>query len=482
MLRSLALILLFCTLLTAASTKEELDSAKKYLYSTGSKSDLFKAYDTYKNHYLKALMSNDIATQKRCLDGIVIAGGKLHIDIGEYEKKREALKSQRGETRSDKREERADEKAVVPIKTEKIRSTEALKGKQVSIRGQHALLSFEWQESSLVLNFDFTLEAKDINYFWLRPVGTNGYRYIFDVSAIVYKKPIIRHKEIKRISISQYKRDTIRIVIESEKELHPRFRHDGSALVISLGVGKVYAPKAKQTPRVTKKDKLIIIDPGHGGRDGGAVGYAGHLEKDIVLQISNRLAKILREQGYSVKMTRDRDKTLTLKWRTHFTRKNNPDLFISVHANSVPKRKAAKASGIEIYYLDPTRGSKRSSSLERKENADDYEAMDNSFSELLSATNSRLKVRESNFLAIDMGQNIVSNLRSERFKVKDAKVAGGNFWVLVGATSAAALVEVGFVSHPKEVQLLINQRYQQVFAEGLADGIEQYFTNKERRH
>ena len=88
MLRFFTLFLLFCTLLTAASTKEELDTAKKYLYSTTSKSDLFKAYDTYKHYYLKALIANDIATQKRCLDGIVIAGGKLHIDIDEYEKKR----------------------------------------------------------------------------------------------------------------------------------------------------------------------------------------------------------------------------------------------------------------------------------------------------------------------------------------------------------------------------------------------------------
>ncbi|MCJ7766038.1 MAG: N-acetylmuramoyl-L-alanine amidase, partial [Thiovulaceae bacterium] len=281
--------------------------------------------------------------------------------------------------------------------------------------------------------------------------------------------------------ISQYRRDTLRIVIESEKALEPRFKLDGNSLIITLGVGKVYAPKAKQMARAAKKNKLIIIDPGHGGRDGGAVGYKGHLEKDIVLQISNRLTSILREEGYEVKMTRDKDKTVALKWRTRYTRKNNPDLFVSIHANSVPKRNARRASGVEIYYLDPKKGSKRSSNLERKENAADYGAMEQSFGKLLSATNSRLKVRESNFLAIDLGQNMVSNLRSERFKVKDAKVAGGNFWVLVGATSAAALVEVGFVSHPKEVQKLINKRYQQVLAEGLAEGIGQYFMNKERR-
>ena len=108
--------------------------------------------------------------------------------------------------------------------------------------------------------------------------------------------------------------------------------------------------------------------------------------------------------------------------------------------------------------------------------------MDSSISKLFSATQSRAKVLESNFLAIDLGQNVVSRLRDNKYKVKDAKVAGGNFWVLVGATSAAALVEVGFVSHSQEVKLLVNKRYQQVFAEGLADGVDQYFMNKARRH
>ena len=80
MVRLLASFLLFTSLLLAASTKTELDSAKKNLYSS-SKSNLFKAYDTYKRHYLKALVEGDLKTQKRCLDGIVIAGEKLHIDV-----------------------------------------------------------------------------------------------------------------------------------------------------------------------------------------------------------------------------------------------------------------------------------------------------------------------------------------------------------------------------------------------------------------
>jgi len=476
MLRHLLFLLFLTTLLFSASAKQDLDSAKKNLYSS-SKEKQFKAYDTYKRHYIKALINGDVTTQKRCLDGICIAGKKLRIDVSDYKKKRLKL-----ELKQLSKKRSSNAKKTSSTKTEKIRTVRSKKNKKVKIRSQHALDGFSWEGNALVLDFDFTLKAKDINYFKLRPEGKKGYRYIFDVNAIVYKKPVIKHKEIKRITISQNKRDTIRIVIESNKELSPRFRRDGSSLIITLGVSKVYAPKAKQIPRVSKKNKLIIIDPGHGGRDGGAVGFKKYLEKSIVLQISNRLAKLLRQEGYRVKMTRDRDKTLSLKWRTKYTRKNKPDLFLSIHANAVPKKNAHRARGIEIYYLDAKKGSKRSSRLERKENAADYKSMDSSISKLFSATQSRAKVLESNFLAIDLGQNVVSRLRDKKYKTKDAKVAGGNFWVLVGATSAAALVEVGFVSHSKEVKLLVNKRYQQAFAEGLADGVDQYFMNKERRH
>ena len=476
MLRPFLLLLLLTTLLFSASAKHELDGAKKNLYSS-SKDKQFRAYDTYKRHYIKALINGDVKTQKRCLDGICIAGKKLRIDVSDYEKKLSKLESKKTSQQSSAQKT----KNSPATKTEKIKPVKSKKEKNVKIRSRHALSGFTWEGNALVLDFDFTLKAKDVNYFKLRPEGKKGYRYIFDVNAIVHKKPVIKHKEIKRITISQYKRDTIRIVIESKKELKPRFKRDGSSLVITLGVSKVLAPKAKQIPRVTKKNKLIIIDPGHGGRDGGAVGFKKYLEKTIVLQISKRLAKLLRQEGYRVKMTRDRDKTLSLKWRTKFTRKNKPDLFLSIHANAVPKKNAHKARGVEIYYLDPKKGSKRSSRLERKENAADYKAMDSSISKLFSATQSRAKVLESNFLAIDLGQNVVSRLRDKKYKVKDAKVAGGNFWVLVGATSAAALVEVGFVSHSKEVKLLVNKRYQQAFAEGLADGVDQYFMNKERR-
>lgn len=474
MLRLFVIFLLATTLLVAASAKHDLDGAKKNLYSS-SKEKQFRAYDTYKRYYIKALINGDTKQQERCLNGICIAGKKLRIDVRDYEQKLKRLEQNPTKKVVSKK------KIASHTKTEKIKPSKKSKSKKVKLRSQHALTGFKWEGRSLVLSFDFTLKARDVNYFPLKPEGKKGYRYIFDVNAIIHQKPIIKHKDLKRIVISQHKPNSIRIVFESTKERKPHFRRDGKRLIIDLGISKVYAPKAKPQSRVHTKNKLIIIDPGHGGRDGGAVGYQRHLEKDIVLAISKRLAKVLRNDGYKVKMTRDRDKTVSLKYRTKYTRKNKPDLFISIHANSVPKKNRYKAKGIEIYYLDPKRGSQRSSRLERKENAADYSAMSSSITRLFSATQSREKVIKSNFLAIDMGQNVVSRLREKRFKVKDAKVAGGNFWVLVGATSAAVLVEVGFVSNPKEVQMLVKKSYQQTFAEGLADGVDQYFRNQARR-
>ena len=94
MLRPFLLLLLLTTLLFSASAKHELDGAKKNLYSS-SKDKQFRAYDTYKRHYIKALINGDVKTQKRCLDGICIAGKKLRIDVSDYEKKLSKLESKK---------------------------------------------------------------------------------------------------------------------------------------------------------------------------------------------------------------------------------------------------------------------------------------------------------------------------------------------------------------------------------------------------
>jgi len=99
MLRHLLLLLFLTTLLFSASAKQDLDDAKRNLYSS-SKDKQFKAYDTYKRHYIKALINGDITTQKRCLDGICIAGKKLRIDVSDYKQKRSRLESKQASEKS----------------------------------------------------------------------------------------------------------------------------------------------------------------------------------------------------------------------------------------------------------------------------------------------------------------------------------------------------------------------------------------------
>ena len=195
MLRLLFLLLFTTTLLFAASAKQELDRAKKNLYSS-SKEHQFRAYDTYKRYYIKALINGDTKQQERCLNGICIAGKKLRIDVHDYQQKLKKLE------KNSSKKVVAKKKVVSHTKTEKIKPVKKSESKKVKIRSQHALTGFKWEGRSLVLSFDFTLRSKDINYFSLKPEGSKGHRYIFDVNAIVHKKPIIKHKEIKRIVIS----------------------------------------------------------------------------------------------------------------------------------------------------------------------------------------------------------------------------------------------------------------------------------------
>ena len=163
MLRLLAAFLLFGALLFGASATQELATAKKNLYSH-SKERQFKAYDTYKRYYIKALINADEKTQLRCLDGICIAGKKLRIDVRDYEKKRARLESK---SHKNKKTEKRASKVDSHTKTEKIKPSKKRTNKDVKIRSRHALSGFHWDESTLVLEFDFKLKSKDVNYFKL---------------------------------------------------------------------------------------------------------------------------------------------------------------------------------------------------------------------------------------------------------------------------------------------------------------------------
>ncbi|MDA3907526.1 MAG: N-acetylmuramoyl-L-alanine amidase, partial [Sulfurimonas sp.] len=233
-----------------------------------------------------------------------------------------------------------------------------------------------------------------------------------------------------------------------------------------------YIPKTI-SPQRADRNKVIVIDAGHGGKDPGAVGYRNYREKVIVYKISQELKKILRARGYKVHMTRDRDKFVKLSKRTDYANKKKADIFVSIHANAVGRNNANKVHGIECYFLSPSR-SKLAERVAAKENTADLSEMNrygkNTFLNFLNSH----KIVASNKLAIDLQRGMLGSL-NKKYKVKDGGVREGPFWVLVGAQMPAVLVEVGFISHPQEAKKLVDPKYRKTIAIGLANGIERYF-------
>ena len=242
----------------------------------------------------------------------------------------------------------------------------------------------------------------------------------------------------------------------------------------------VLAPvKTTSTKKITSaKGKVVVLDAGHGGDDPGAIN--GSLkEKNIVLSIAQKAGKELQGRGYNVYYTRSKDKFINLRDRTKYANDKAADLFISIHANAAPsKTKAATMRGIETFFLSPAR-SERSKNAAALENKSDIEEM-NYFSKqtFLNFLN-REKIIASNKLAIDVQREVLARAKSVSSKASDGGVREAPFWVLVGALMPAVLLEVGYITHPSEGELINNSKYQDALAKGLADGIDVYFSNQQ---
>jgi N-acetylmuramoyl-L-alanine amidase len=176
-------------------------------------------------------------------------------------------------------------------------------------------------------------------------------------------------------------------------------------------------------------------------------------------------------------MTRSDDRFIKLRKRTKYANTKGADLFVSIHANAVPKRNAKKAYGIETYFLsnDDRAGSERAKRVAAMENSKDLRDVtyygQKDFINILN----REKIKMSERLAYDLQRNVLAELRKSYKNVKDGGVREGPFWILVGAQMPAVLVEVGFITHPEEAKRLVKRSYQKRFAQGLANGINQYF-------
>lgn len=212
----------------------------------------------------------------------------------------------------------------------------------------------------------------------------------------------------------------------------------------------------------------IVIDPGHGGKEAGAVGPAGSLEKDLTLQISRRLARLLERAGWRVLLTRNGDQLVPHDDRTSLANQSEADLFLSVHLNAVP---TGSAAGAETYFLslNATDDRARLSAERENQGAPSSPTEGSDLDMILWDLAQQSYLKESSRFAEKLQDALAETTGVSRRGVKQAP-----FRVLVGAMMPAALVEVGFISNPEEERKLRSGAYQQAVAEALASAISEY--------
>lgn len=222
------------------------------------------------------------------------------------------------------------------------------------------------------------------------------------------------------------------------------------------------------------KQPLIVIDPGHGGTEQGAIGVEGVMEKDVVLNISLMLEELLQERLHAKTIvTRRDDRTLSLADRTKIANDNAADLFVSVHANASEYK---NLKGIETYYLDNS-NDKAALKLAARENASLGKSIDD-LSFIISDFIQSVKLDDSIALAHNLQSGLHSNLSRYYKDIRDLGVKKAPFYVLVGAHMPCALVEVSFIDNPEEGKQLITKRYQRLAALGIFQGLQKYFEHR----
>lgn len=219
--------------------------------------------------------------------------------------------------------------------------------------------------------------------------------------------------------------------------------------------------------------RSIVLDPGHGGKDPGAVGRRGLEEKDVNLDIAKRLSRMLREAGVKVILTRDRDVFVSLEERTAIANINNADLFISIHQNAHRYR---SAKGVETYFLNATEDEQILKVAARENNISISQMT--VLEKILLDLNATDNATKSIPLANSVQETLVRFLSQRSQKVNNLGSKPGPFYVLVGAKMPAILVETSFISNPQEEAKLKTASHRKRIAEAVFQGIQQYA----RRH
>ncbi|HBG45953.1 MAG TPA: N-acetylmuramoyl-L-alanine amidase [Deltaproteobacteria bacterium] len=305
---------------------------------------------------------------------------------------------------------------------------------------------------------------------------------------------------LKAARAGQYDTDTVRVVldIESIEDYKIFYLTDPYRIIIDVTGEKAperkaaeplrdssgkEVPQIRQTPTVPVikadpsliqqlglKVRKIVVDPGHGGKDPGAIGRGGLQEKDVTLKLGKMLRdKLAGDSGAEVVMTRDTDIFIPLEERTAIANSQEADLFVSIHVNSSLKR---TSSGVETYILSISNNDEAKRVAARENATSTRSVSDLEF--ILNDLIKTAKTNDSARLATVVQDNMVLKLREKFDSIRSNGVKGAPFYVLVGTKMPAILVEVSFVSNPVEEKRLRDEKYLSEIVDGIAAGIMKY--------
>jgi N-acetylmuramoyl-L-alanine amidase len=286
---------------------------------------------------------------------------------------------------------------------------------------------------------------------------------------------------LEGVRIGQFTREAIRVVLDlAQYERHRVIAlSDPDRLVVD-----VYGPRKggeslrwpgktlNDTPRLPaglRSIETVVLDPGHGGKDPGAVGIGGVREKDVALNLARELDARLTAKGFRVVLTRDDDRKITLEERTAIAEAARGDIFVSLHANASRRR---STSGVETYYLDENH-ERHSLTVAARENGVEPSAVNP-----LQRTLAKLRVSEvsphSQRLAEHVQEQIVGGMPSRWRPMKDLGAKRGPFYVLFLSTMPAILVEAGFLTNRGDAKRLRSDAYIGAMADQIALALDAY--------
>ncbi|MDD2895390.1 MAG: N-acetylmuramoyl-L-alanine amidase [Aliarcobacter sp.] len=363
----------------------------------------------------------------------------------------------------------------------------------INIDTQNSIRSIDTDENKIIVKFNKNYSKKDIAQF-SKKNGAN-YQYTFDIAGkYKYTTPTkLTIDNIDNITVNDNK-NSVRIVISNKDNPKITYSLSSRELVINI-INNIPNSTTKKKEKIIKdipvalppssltkmtsisksRNKTIVLDAGHGGDDVGAVGPNKRYEKVINLNVTKYLASILKQRGYNVYLTRNSDFFIKVMDRTVLANEKNADLFMSIHTNAVPLEKAHEVDGIETFFLSPARN-ERAKRVAALENKSDIREMSASSKDVFLESLNRPRITASHKFAIDVQAGILQSARSKYKDIQDSGVREGPFWVLVGAQMPSILVELGYISHPLEGKRLYDKNYQQLLANGIANGVDSYFS------